>query len=445
VFSRNFAAGIMVRIKLILSGFFTALFLCAGVVNADGQNIRKDTLRIMHYNLLYYGHNFAQCDNTTNNIIDKDAYFKTICDHVQPDVITVNEIGCKSILGQRVLANVLNNEWAVAPLKDGGGQDICNMVFYNSSKLMLAESFEIDKNRSGSSALRVTDGVRLVYKAGTDDQQDSISIYGLTAHLKASSGSQNESRRYDQTGGVMDYISSNLPKGNIFFSGDFNVYTSSEAGYQELINFTQADYRFNDPINKSGSWHNNSAFSQYFTQSTRTSSSGCHVTGGMDDRFDFILMSSDLISGDKSAKYIPGSYYALGQDGNRFNGSINSPTNTSEPAAVISALYGMSDHLPVIADLEVTYIEKPSSISEFNVPDCGFSLIKKGNLWESKNSDPGLETTNRLMSLDGTQVKTWNQMHGSSDIQLNLSAGLYILISEGTNSSCISRQKILIP
>jgi hypothetical protein len=36
------------------------------------------------------------------------------------------------------------------------------------------------------------------------------------------------------------------------------------------------------------------------------------------------------------------------------NNSINSPTNTSVPAAVVNALAEMSDHLPVVLKLKVT-------------------------------------------------------------------------------------------
>lgn len=53
------------------------------------------------------------------------------------------------------------------------------------------------------------------------------------------------------------------------------------------------------------------------------------------------------------AEYVPGSYWAVGQDGNRYNQSINNPVNTTLPSSVINALFNMSDHLPIILDLKI--------------------------------------------------------------------------------------------
>jgi hypothetical protein len=74
----------------------------------------------------------------------------------------------------------------------------------------------------------------------------------------------------------------------------------------------------------------------------------------MDDRFDFILASADIMQGNKGAEYIPESYKALGQDGKHFNRSIDdSPQNNSVPSGVLSALAEMSDHLPVVMKLKI--------------------------------------------------------------------------------------------
>ena len=49
--------------------------------------------------------------------------------------------------------------------------------------------------------------------------------------------------------------------------------------------------RLFDPIDRIGNWHNNSSFSDVHTQSPRTAQFGGGASGGMDDRFDFILFS----------------------------------------------------------------------------------------------------------------------------------------------------------
>ena len=71
------------------------------------------------------------------------------------------------------------------------------------------------------------------------------------------------------------------------------------------------------------------------------------------NRFDFILVSDFIRNGTQRVRCLPDTYFALGQDGNRRNGSIIDPTNTAVPANIANALYGMSDHLPVIMDYQI--------------------------------------------------------------------------------------------
>ena len=67
----------------------------------------------------------------------------------------------------------------------------------------------------------------------------------------------------------------------------------------------------------------------------------------MDDRFDIIFTSNDVISGSSGIQYISGSYVADCQDGNHFNLAINSVTNNQGSQEIADALFYMSDHLPV--------------------------------------------------------------------------------------------------
>jgi hypothetical protein len=60
-----------------------------------------------------------------------------------------------------------------------------------------------------------------------------------------------------------------------------------------------------------------------------------------------------VIEGDEQITYAPNSYFAVGNDGNHFNNAINSGNNYSVSSAVLSALYALSDHLPVILDIEI--------------------------------------------------------------------------------------------
>jgi hypothetical protein len=154
----------------------------------------------------------------------------------------------------------------------------------------------------------------------------------------------------------------------VIFAGDFNVYTSDEPAYQNLINPSQGNIQFVDPVDQPGDWGEYS-FRYYHTQSTHDGDDGCPSYGGMDDRFDFIMVSEDVMNGENGMLYVEDSYTTLGQDGNRYNGSLINPTNTSAPSDVIYAMYNFSDHLPIIAEFELgeTGIAEFSSQQNFSI------------------------------------------------------------------------------
>src|SRR5690606_38224226 len=116
--------------------------------------------------------------------------------------------------------------------------------------------------------------------------------------------------------------------------------------YQTLINQTAPKY-FIDPLTLSGTW-NNEIYSPYHTQSTRTRQFGGGASGGLDDRFDMILMSQTVME-EGGVFFLPGSYFAFGNDGNHYNDSINKMPNTAVTQQIANALHYASDHLPVIA------------------------------------------------------------------------------------------------
>ena len=75
--------------------------------------------------------------------------------------------------------------------------------------------------------------------------------------------------------------------------------------------------------------------------------------GGMDDRFDFIFVSNDILYGSEGVHYIDDSYEAVGQDGLRFNDDIHIPANTAVSQSIANSLFYMSDHLPVSLEFAV--------------------------------------------------------------------------------------------
>lgn len=156
-----------------------------------------------------------------------------------------------------------------------------------------------------------------------------------------------------------------LPGGSyIIVAGDFNIDSSSESSYQTLLSTGIA--QFFDPISRSGTWHNNSSFKDIHTQAPSTDPPGGLVPGGMDDRFDFQLVTAHTQDGEGFSYIGPSSgdcpasshsYHAFGNNGTHpFNGDINDSSNTAQQQNVLDALVSSSDHLPVVADYQLPAI-----------------------------------------------------------------------------------------
>jgi endonuclease/exonuclease/phosphatase family metal-dependent hydrolase len=309
----------------------------------------QDTIRVMHYNLLYYG-NSAFCNETNDNTNQKDAFMRTILTYARPDIVTVNEMSKNSTYHQRMLSEVFNQAgyalFDMVPGSNIADENIMNLMFYNTEKL------GYHSHATAQSLVRDIDVFRLYsLDLGLDDG-DTVFLSCVVGHLKAGDGQDDENERADMVENTLAYLEANSPAGNYLFMGDFNFQESTEEAFQLMTGNSHPVFRFYDPADAEGDWHNNSAYRHVHTQSTRTSqANNCGAWGGMDDRFDFIMMNNTIRDEADRVGYIDDTYWALGQDGFRFNGSIADPPNTSVPAYIVDALLGMSDHLPVMMDL----------------------------------------------------------------------------------------------
>ncbi|MBP5495916.1 MAG: T9SS type A sorting domain-containing protein [Bacteroidales bacterium] len=325
------------------------LFVLAGVMRLQAQ----DTIRMMQYNLMYYTNSsgISDCNSTSNNLSNKDVHIKTIFQYVQPTVFCVCEMGSQTQYADRLLDNVINTDgidyYRRGPLTNQSGGSIANMIYYDSRKLTLYQSTNI------TTSYRDINGYTFYYNADNLNTGDTIFMTFWLAHLKAGTGYTNESARLTQAQKLMNRIASSGMPGNYTFSGDFNIYSSEEPAYQELTEYSNSLYRFYDPVNSPGYWHNNAQFASLHTQSTHSQEADCFSSGGLDDRFDIILVSPYIYYGSDRIHLVEGSYHALGQDGERFNGTVLTPVNNSVPNQVTNALYQQSDHLPVIMDMAI--------------------------------------------------------------------------------------------
>lgn len=397
---------------------------------------QQDTVKIMAYNLLNYrNYNTTFCTNSNNNVAAKEGYLTTIIADQNPDILVCNEIGADFINAVRLTQNSLNvngvSHWMQANYTVTPGSSLTNMLFFNSTKFGLLSQTVVDKDTSNVNLVRLIDVYTLYYKeANMTSFTDTVFFTVMAAHFKAGNSAPDRTERSKATTAVMTYLDQNNIQGNIFIAGDFNVYTGTEPAFQDLINYApNPSVRFFDPINTIGSWNNNGSFSFAHTQSVRSSSNGCASGGGMDDRFDFILVSDEVLNNVNRAEYVANSYKAIGQDGMRFNGNVNFPTNTVVSSTVADALYNMSDHLPVVASFAIS---PSNSVSVYeNLKSSNFIINNpvRDLLMIRKRGENFVDTELQIIDLNGRVVHE-SRFSKSSIERINVSylrRGTYIL------------------
>jgi len=310
------------------------------IITLSFQAKAQDTLSILSYNILNYPFSNSSKADT----------LKPIIKYSQPDIFMITEL--TSGAGATTILNDALNVDGITYYQQAqyvNGPDTDNLLYYNADKLVLHSQHEI------STALRNISEYVLYYKSpNLSPISDTIFINCYVAHLKASSGSTNEQKRNQEAVALKNYLDTKAATvENIFLGGDFNLYSNLEPAHNTILN--GGNVLLFDPISSPGAWNNNSTFAAIHTQSTRSGSLGDGgAFGGMDDRFDWIFTSNDVLTGTNNISYITNTYTALGNDGAHFNKSINaSPTNTAVPANIANALYYMSDHLPVFMQVEV--------------------------------------------------------------------------------------------
>ena len=331
--------------------------LYAGTVSSGP----RDTVSVMVYNLLFYGHYTSFCTPQNNNVDDKDEYLRTIISYTLPDIFAVNEMGPSAANATRILNNVMNSDgrtnYAHAAYTNTAGSNLVNMLFYDSDKFVLYDE------EVAASVVRDINRYSLYYNdPDLGNGNDTIFLHLFVTHMKAGSSVQDQQRRTQEANAVMNYIEEKNITGNALFMGDFNMNSSFEEAYQIITYNLNEGIRFYDPINRPGVWWNNPDMAPYHTQSPRVGQHPCFVTGGLDDRYDQILVTKSVMEGYAGMQYLQGSYRAIGQDGQRFNQSLISPPNNSEPQEVIYAMYNMSDHLPV--KMQMTILDYYTQVDE---------------------------------------------------------------------------------
>ncbi len=398
------------------------IFILTGIIFSVSILGAQTSIKLMSYNLLHY-------PSWTN--LDRKDDLKYILNLYEPDIFMVCELESDTA-SDEILDYCLNdnsNDYAGASFRYNGSSnylDLQQMLYYNRYKFELTYQTTLTTN--------VRDINHYVLKLLTQEASvNPVFIDVYVAHLKASSGSNNETTRLNMVNVFTNDLQNIPPEHFVIFAGDFNFYSSNEPGYQELLDTSNAIV-MKDPANRPGSWHNNYDFRDIHTQATHSVSANDYVGGGIDDRFDFIMISENMINNPK-LHYVSGTYAAYGNNGNCFNHAINSSNcaGTLYDATLRQHLYNMSDHLPVVLSLESN---QTLSLSQ-EYSNESFSIFN-GNIIRDKliiKSEKAQHLSLEIYNVTGQMVLQKNNYQVNNPLYVNnLQAGIYFLHLKTVNS-----------
>lgn len=313
-------------------GLFVGFILCL-TINAQQATI-------VTWNSL----NFSTSASSTARI----PYFQTVLDSLKPDILVVQELAGTE--GANYYHNaILENTMAMAPFIDGYNSD--NALFYNAELFTAIAQIPIE-----TELRNISQYVMVHLESG-----DTLRVFSV--HLKASSGSTNQARRLDEVTSLREVTNAFSSDTYYLVCGDFNIYSANEPAYQLLTESQGGAGYFDDPLAPMpGTW-NNTEYAAYHTQSPRLRGFGGGASSGMDDRFDMILFSPNFSTNEDIA-YVENSTWAVGNDGNHYNDSVNKMPNTMIGMEMADALHFAADHLPVMAKIE--FFNNSLAVSELN-------------------------------------------------------------------------------
>ena len=398
-------------------------------------NFGQTRIKAMMYNLL----NYSDSEVSRN----KTPFLSTILGEVKPDLFMVcemiDEIGSNYLFENSIIP--FNENFQKAPFEENqsGSYSLQQMVYYNTKKLILEETRVITAD--------TRDINQYTFKINTENgNTNPITIEVFVTHLKASTGSSNRQRRLNSIQSFVSYTNNIADDSYVLFAGDLNFYTSNEEGYQHLIddrnpiviidpidrptpNFPDDGIDYYENYNSTYFW-NNSSFRDIHSQSTRTSNIGfiddSGSTGGLDDRFDFIMMSKNFNT-STSLYYVNDSYKVIGNNGNCYNSFISNPNCSGGYSQTLrDALIEFSDHLPIVMEIETPENTLSTNlISEINF--IGSNIIKDYLKITSPNDINNL----KIYSITGQLVDVKLSKNTGNDTIIidvkHISKGIYYL------------------
>jgi PKD repeat protein len=245
---------------------------------------------------------------------------------------------------------------------DSGGSNAGNgpnAMVYNTNTVQLVASVGVG-TPGGSSNGEYRQVVRYLFApAGVATNASNI-FYIYVSHYKSGTSSSDMVARGKEAG-IIRTNSASLPSdARVLYVGDYNVSTSTETSYQNIVSTSLIGIRGIDVSNPTGAiginWANGS---QLFVKTESATV--------LQYRDDFQVMSSNVYNGVTGGlAYVSGTYHPFGNNGSTpFQSSVNSGGNTSlntdlntnvtgiSAAQLYQYLTTASDHLPVVADYTI--------------------------------------------------------------------------------------------
>ena len=298
----------------------------------------QEQIRIAGYNVKRYPAN-------NNHGTDINKVLKSI----KPTILLTVELDGKDAV-QQLLANALDSKYKASTevsITWGTGNECA--VFYLDSVVTYL----------GSSMISADTRPIGEFKFVTKTTNDTFYVFGV--HLKAYP--EETTRRLNSVNSLRNRTVKLKPTDNYVVVGDFNIFTSTEPGFQRLIDQTSSGY-FIDMLNLNGSWNSNPAFASASTYSPSS----------LKTRLDMILISQGL-KDNGGVDYVDNSFKIFGNDGNHFNKAVNSGSNAwfLNDASIGTALLTASDHLPIYADFAVGV---PTGIEKYKTLPENFELLQ---------------------------------------------------------------------
>jgi endonuclease/exonuclease/phosphatase family metal-dependent hydrolase len=263
----------------------------------------------------------------------------------------------------QAIVNILNGIYGAGVYAHGNrlvGSTSSNdrqTIIYNTNTIQpLALSDEV---LVGNTSSQPRQAIR--YRLQPVGYDSSAQFYAFNSHYKAGDDSASEAQRLVEANAIRNSADALPDNSHVIYSGDHNFYRSTDDAFERLT--SAGDGQAIDPINRIGNWNNSPSFADVHTQAPCATGCPANFTvGGLDDRFDFQLLTAELLD-NEGLSYIPGSYYAFGNNGSLpcCNSNINNAANTVTfpgvtsftKSQILNALFTASDHLPVVADYQL--------------------------------------------------------------------------------------------